>query len=199
MRDLFPGTAAGVARAVAILAAGGIVAIPTDTVYGLAADATRADAVAKVYAAKGRPDAKPLIAHVADLAMAETLASFDAVAHALARRFWPGPLTLVLPARADCPVCDAARGGIATIAVRAPAHPLALAVIAALGRPLAAPSANVSGEPAPTRADEIDLAVAILDGGPTPLGIASTIVAVADGRLTLLRAGSISAHALGIG
>jgi len=183
------------------LAGGGLVAFPTETVYGLGADATNASAVAKLYAAKGRPAFNPLIAHVADAAAARRLAVFDAAAEALAAAFWPGPLTLVLPKAAACPVADLATAGLDTIAVRVPAHPIAHALIAALGKPVVAPSANRSGHVSPTTADHVmaDLAGRIdlvLDGGPTSVGVESTILACVDDRVTLLRPGGVPRAAI---
>jgi L-threonylcarbamoyladenylate synthase len=191
-----------------ILAGGGLVAFPTETVYGLGADATNAAAVAKLYAAKGRPAFNPLIAHVADAAAARALAVFDAAADTLAAAFWPGPLTLVLPKSAACPVAELATAGLDTIAVRVPAHPVARALIAAIGRPVVAPSANRSGHVSPTTADHViaDLAERIdlvLDGGPTSVGVESTILACLGGSVTLLRPGGAPRdaveHALGRG
>ena len=186
--------AGGVAAAAALIRAGGLVAFPTETVYGLGADATDALAVAKIFEAKGRPAFNPLIAHVGDLAAAVAQGVFNQDALALARAFWPGPLTLVVPARADCAVCDLARAGLASVALRVPSHPVALALIRAAARPLAAPSANRSGRVSATSAahaaaqlgGRIDL---ILDGGPADVGVESTIVACLDGTPRLLRAG----------
>jgi L-threonylcarbamoyladenylate synthase len=191
---------AGVAEAAALIRAGGCVAVPTETVYGLAADATDATAVAGIYAAKGRPSFNPLIVHVPDLAAAEALAEFPAAARALAARFWPGPLTLVLPHRGTLPAIVTA--GLPTVALRVPGHPAMQALLAACGRPLAAPSANASGTISPTRAAHVLKSLGgriplILDAGPTALGLESTIVAVgADGGLRLLRPGPVD---LGIG
>ncbi len=185
------------ARAARALHDGDLVILPTETVYGLAADAGNARAVAALYAAKGRPAFNPLIAHVADLAAAERVARFDARARALAERFWPGPLTLVLPAREGGGVCDLARAGLDTTAVRAPAHPLAQAVLRAFGGPVAAPSANRSGRPSPTRfADAVEetgaTAALALDGGPCAVGVESAVVALVDGTARLLRPGGVS-------
>jgi L-threonylcarbamoyladenylate synthase len=185
-----------VTAAAAALAAGGLVLMPTETVYGLAADAANPRAVAAVYEAKGRPSFNPLIAHVADLAMARRIARFDARAEALAARFWPGPLTLVLPVADETAVCDLARAGLDTVAVRAPGHPLAHALIAALGRPVVAPSANRSGRPSPTTfADAVEetghAAAAALDGGPCAVGLESTVVALLDAP-RLLRPGAVT-------
>lgn len=170
--------------------------MPTETVYGLAADAADARAVASVYEAKGRPSFNPLIAHVADIAMAREIASFDDRAERLAAAFWPGPLTLVLPIRDIAAVCDLARAGLDTVAVRAPAHPKAQALIAALGRPIVAPSANRSGRPSPTTlADAIEetgaSAIAAIDGGPCRIGLESTVVALLD-EARLLRPGAVT-------
>jgi len=190
-------SADGIAAAAAILAAGGLVALPTETVYGLGADATDGTAVAGIYAAKGRPSFNPLIAHVPDLAAAERLAVFDAVSARLARAFWPGPLTLVLPRRPDCPVSDLATAGLDTLAVRVPDHPVARRLLAALGRPVAAPSANRSGHVSPTTAAHVlaDLdgrIDAVLDGGPTRVGVESTILAVTEGVVRILRPGGLA-------
>jgi L-threonylcarbamoyladenylate synthase len=189
-------------EAAAALKAGGLVILPTETVYGLAADAGNAHAVAKVYDAKGRPSFNPLIAHVADLDAARRIARFDTRAEWvaerfwLAERFWPGPLTLVLPIRDEAAVCDLARAGLDTVAVRAPAHPVARAVLAAFGGPLVAPSANRSGRPSPTTlADAVDetgaAAAVALDGGPCPVGLESTVVALLDAP-RLLRPGAVT-------
>jgi L-threonylcarbamoyladenylate synthase len=180
-------------RATHALAAGGLVAFPTETVYGLGADATNGEAVARLYDAKGRPSFNPLIAHVADALAARALGHLDHSAQRLAAAFWPGPLTLVLPKLADCPVAELATAGLDTIAVRIPSHPVARGILEAFGRPVVAPSANRSGHVSPTTAQHvladldgrIDL---IVDGGPTPLGIESTIVACL-GQPVLLRPG----------
>ena len=183
------------ARAARLLAAGGLVAFPTETVYGLGADATNGEAVARLYDAKGRPAFNPLIAHVADAAAARRLARFEEAAERLAAAFWPGPLTLVLPKRADCPVAELATAGLDTIAVRVPAHPVARDILAAFGRPVVAPSANRSGHVSPTTAQHVlaDLRgriELIVDGGPTPMGLESTIVACL-GEPVLLRPGAL--------
>ena len=190
-----PGAAA-IARAAQTLAAGGLAAFPTETVYGLGADATNGAAVARLYDAKERPSFNPLIAHVADTAAALALARFDPAAERLAAAFWPGPLTLVLPKRADCPVADLATAGLDTIAVRVPSHPIARAILTAFGRPVVAPSANRSGHVSPTTAQHVlsDLRgriELIVDGGPTPMGLESTIVACLD-RPLLLRPGALA-------
>lgn len=180
----------------AALRAGDLVILPTETVYGLAADAADPAAVARLYEAKGRPSFNPLIAHVADLEAAERVAVFDARARRLAQRFWPGPLTLVLPVRQPARVSDLARAGLDTVAVRAPAHPVARQVLTAFGGPVAAPSANRSGRPSPTTfraaVDETgSAAAAALDGGPCAVGLESTVVALLDAP-RLLRPGAVT-------
>lgn len=182
-------------EAAALIRAGQLVAVPTETVYGLAADATDAEAVARIYDAKGRPSFNPLIVHVPDLAAAEMLAVFDDTARALAARHWPGPLTLVLPHRGTLPGIVTA--GLPTVAIRVPAHPAMQALLRAAGRPLAAPSANASGTISPTRASHVLKTLGgrvplILDAGSTAVGLESTIVAVEPGgALRLLRPGPI--------
>jgi L-threonylcarbamoyladenylate synthase len=185
------------AEAARILLGGGTVAFPTETVYGLGADATSAEAVARTYAAKGRPSFNPLIAHVASLEAARQQGLFSKEAEALGKAFWPGPLTLVLPLAADATVCSLARAGLDSVALRVPNHVIAQALIAAAGRPLAAPSANRSGHISPVTAAHVfaDLDGAIdmiLDGGPTIVGLESTIVACLDAAPRLLRPGGIS-------
>lgn len=187
-------------EAAAIIARGGCVAVPTETVYGLAADATDARAVAGIYAAKGRPSFNPLIVHVADLAAAERLAIFDDRARALAGRYWPGPLTLVLPLRKGSGIASLVTAGLDTIAIRVPAHRAMQALLAATGKPLAAPSANASGTISPTRAAHVLASLdgrieAILDDGASEAGIESTIIGLAD-TARLLRPGPISARAI---
>jgi L-threonylcarbamoyladenylate synthase len=187
---------AGVAEAARVLASGGLVAFPTETVYGLGADATSAGAVARLYAAKGRPRFNPLIVHVATPAAARALAAFNADAEKLAQAFWPGPLTLVLPKAPACPVAELATAGLNSVAVRIPASPVALRLLAACGRPVAAPSANRSGHVSPTtaahvRADLDGVIDLIVDGGPTDVGIESTIVACLDAPM-LLRPGGLA-------
>jgi L-threonylcarbamoyladenylate synthase len=182
--------------AVAALAAGRLILLPTETVYGLGADAGDPLAVAAIFEAKGRPRFNPLIAHVADLDAAERIAVFDDRARALAEAFWPGPLTLVLPVRDRSRVCDLARAGLDTVAVRAPGHGKAREVLARFGRPVVAPSANRSGRPSPTTfADAVEetgfAAAAALDGGPCAVGVESTVVAVLD-RVRLLRPGAVT-------
>jgi L-threonylcarbamoyladenylate synthase len=191
------GDAGEIAAAVRALAAGELVILPTETVYGLAADAADPAAVARLYEAKGRPRFNPLIAHVEGLGMAGRVARLDARARRLARAFWPGPLTLVAPLADAALVCDLARAGLDTVAVRAPAHPLARAVLRAFGAPVVAPSANRSGRPSPTTfADavaETGAAAAVaLDGGPCRVGLESTVVALLDGPPRLLRPGAVT-------
>lgn len=191
-----PVTDEHLARAARILNDGGLVGMPTETVYGLAADAGNPAAVLRLYEAKGRPRFNPLIAHVSGLQMAQKQAIFPPLAHRLAEAFWPGPLTLILSAGEACTVCDIARAGLATLALRMPAHPAALALITQAARPLVAPSANISGHVSPTSAahvaadlgEKIDL---ILDGGPCSLGIESTILAVDETGYRLLRPGAL--------
>ena len=178
--------AGAIADAARVLAAGGLVAFPTETVYGLGADATNGHAVARLYEAKGRPSFNPLIAHVADMGAAHALARFDADAGRLAAAFWPGPLTLVLPKADACAVAELATAGLDSIAVRVPDHPVARDILAAFGKPIVAPSANRSGHVSPTTAahvladlgGRIDL---IVDGGAAPVGVESTIVACLGG------------------
>jgi L-threonylcarbamoyladenylate synthase len=176
-----------------ILRRGGVVAFPTETVYGLGAEATNSDAVLKIYETKGRPRFNPLIVHVADVAMAETLVEFSPLARRLTA-FWPGPLTLVLPRRLDSPLSDIVTAGLDTVGIRIPDHPLALALIRAAGVPLAAPSANLSGKLSPTTAEQVrrGLDVPVLDGGPSNAGVESTILAIDDDTVTQLRAGALS-------
>ncbi len=191
-----------IAKAAALIASGHCVAVPTETVYGLAADATNGAAVAGIYAAKARPSFNPLIVHVPDLAAAEALADFNAEARVLAAAYWPGPLTLVLPARQGNGIASLVTAGLSTIAIRVPAHPAMQALLAATGKPLAAPSANASGTISPTLSHHVARSLdgripLILDGGATAVGLESTIVAVAaDGALRLLRPGPLD---LGLG
>lgn len=192
--------AAAAAEAARCLAAGGLVAFPTETVYGLGADATNGPAIARLYEAKGRPSFNPLIAHVGDLGAAQALARFSEDALTLARAFWPGPLTLVLPKANTCNVADLATAGLDSIAVRIPNHPVAREIIAALGKPVVAPSANRSGHVSPTTAQHVltDLRgriELIVDGGATPVGVESTIVACLT-RPTLLRPGGLAREAI---
>jgi L-threonylcarbamoyladenylate synthase len=192
--------AAAVGDAVRCLKAGGLVAFPTETVYGLGADATSAHAIARLYDAKSRPAFNPLIAHVTDAPAARALAHFDTDAAKLAAAFWPGPLTLVLPKADGCPVVDLATAGLGSIAVRVPHHDVAQKILAAFGRPIAAPSANRSGHVSPTTAAHVlaDLRGRIefiVDGGATPVGVESTIVACLDEPM-LLRPGGVPREAI---
>lgn len=194
---LLPGTANGAARAGALLAKGKLVAFPTETVYGLGADATDPQAIAALYAAKGRPLFNPLIAHVASVEAAFALGDFPPLARTLALAFWPGPLTLVVPTKAGGAVCELARAGLSSIAIRVPDHPLARAVIEAAGRPVAAPSANRSGHVSPSTAAHVlaDLEgsiAAVLEGGPTRVGVESTIIAVLEDEAVMLRPGGLA-------
>jgi L-threonylcarbamoyladenylate synthase len=193
-----PADALAIADAAARLQAGDIIAIPTETVYGLAADASNAGAVAKIYAAKGRPDFNPLIVHVPDRTAAATIARFDDRAKALADAFWPGPLTLVLPLVEGAAVAAAVSAGLPTIAIRCPAHPVMRAVLLASGLNVAAPSANRSGGISPTRAAHVasslgDAVPLILDAGPCKAGLESTIVAMRDHGWQILRPGPVTA------
>lgn len=199
---ILPADAAGIAAAARLIRAGEPVAVPTETVYGLAADATRGEAVARVYAAKRRPSFNPLIVHVSSLAQAEQIGAFDETALALAERWWPGPLTLVVPLRPNAGIASLVTAGLPTIALRASAHPAMQALIAAAGVPLAAPSANASGRVSPTRAAHVAETLSgriplILDGGATAHGLESTIVAVTGGGVRLLRSGPVPAEQLG--
>ncbi|MFN6953744.1 MAG: L-threonylcarbamoyladenylate synthase, partial [Acetobacteraceae bacterium] len=194
-------TAADLPRAAALLRAGELVAFPTETVYGLGADATNGQAVAAVFAAKGRPSFNPLICHYPDAEAAWRDVVPDSRAERLAARFWPGPLTLVLPRRAGCRVDLLAGAGLDTLAVRVPAHPLALDLLRAVGRPVAAPSANRSGEVSPTTADHVldglsGRIAAVLDGGPCAVGLESTVLDLSGGGAALLRPGGVTAEAI---
>lgn len=196
-----PGGGGEVERAAGVLRAGDLVLMPTETVYGLAADAGNARAIAAVFDAKGRPRFNPLIAHVRDFAAAEAIALLNPVARNLAKAFWPGPLTLVLPVREGGAVCDLARAGLGTVAVRVPAHPVALALLSAFDGPLCAPSANRSGRPSPTRfADAVEetgfAAGAALDGGPCAVGLESTVISVLGPVARLLRPGGLERVAI---
>jgi L-threonylcarbamoyladenylate synthase len=190
-----------IAIAAEILSEGGLVAMPTETVYGLAADAANPAAVARIYEAKGRPRFNPLIAHVSSWAMAERQAEFSGLARALGEAFWPGPLTMVLPSAPGSRVCDLARAGLDTVALRWPRHSAAQALIEAFGGPLVAPSANRSGHVSPTMAehvaadlgDRIDL---ILDGGPCSVGLESTIIGFENGEAVLLRPGGLETSSI---
>jgi L-threonylcarbamoyladenylate synthase len=192
---------AGVAEAAQALAAGKLVAFPTETVYGLGADASDSRAVARLYAAKERPSFNPLIAHLSGVAAASAAGVFNAAALRLAEKFWPGPLTLVVSAQPDCSVCELARAGLGTVALRVPAHPVAQALLRAFAKPVVAPSANRSGHVSPTTAEHvladlgghIDL---ILDGGPAQHGLESTIVDCTADRPLLLRSGAVTRDAI---
>ncbi len=196
---ILPYGTAAIAEAAALIRAGACVAVPTETVYGLAADATDSRAVAGIYAAKGRPSFNPLIVHVPDLATAERIAVFDARARDLAMRFWPGPLTLVLPVRPDAGIASLVTAGLDTIAIRVPRHRAMQALLAASGKPLAAPSANASGTISPTRAAHVARSLAgriplVIDDGATPAGVESTIVM----GERILRPGPLGAEELGL-
>ncbi len=196
-----PATPAAIAHAAGLLRAGRLVAFPTETVYGLGGDATDERAVAAIFAAKDRPHFNPLIVHVPDLAAAEFLAVFDERAHAAAARFWPGPLSLVLPRRATSGLSLLASAGLMTVALRAPAHPVAQALLRAAARPIAAPSANRSGRISATAAahvvEELDgHAALVLDAGPCPVGVESTVVDLTDEVPVLLRPGGVPVEEL---
>ncbi len=183
-----------IAAAAREIAAGAVVAFPTETVYGLGADATDGAALARVFETKGRPRINPLIVHVDGAKSARKLVRFNPLAAKLAETFWPGPLTLVLPKTAKCPVHDLASAGLPTLAVRAPAHPVAQALILSAGVPIAAPSANASGEPSPTRAahvaESLGEQLTILDGGPCQAGLESTVIGFDGPQAVLLRPGA---------
>ncbi len=190
-----------VAAAADLLRAGELVAFPTETVYGLGGDARNARAVAAIFAAKGRPRFNPLIVHVPDLAAAEALAVLEGAARSLAERFWPGPLTLVLPRREGSGLSDLVTAGLSSVALRAPAHPLARRLLDAFGGPLAGPSANPSGRVSPTAAAHVldglgDRIAAVLDGGRCPVGIESTIIGFGPDGPTLLRPGGLAAETI---
>lgn len=189
-------TAAGIARAAEILSSGGLVAFPTETVYGLGADAGNGTAVAKVYAAKDRPAFNPLIVHFADIATVQKHVEWTAEAATLAAAFWPGPLTLVLPLRPDHGISSLVTAGQPSLAVRVPSHPIARQLLSAAALPVAAPSANPSGRISPTTADHVLNALggridAVLDGGPCTVGLESTILSLADPTAVLLRQGGL--------
>lgn len=197
--QVLPADPVGIAAAARLLRDGTLVALPTETVYGLAARADSPQAVAQIYRAKGRPDFNPLIVHVPDLAAAERIAGFDDRARQLALAFWPGALTLVLPLREDAEIALAVTAGLSTIALRCPAHPAMRAVLKAAGLPLAAPSANRSGGVSPSRAEHVAASLGeavglVLDGGSCAAGIESTIVALRDGGWEVLRPGPITAE-----
>ena len=197
---VLPFSEQAIAEAARLILAGEPVAIPTETVYGLAADATSAQAVARIYEAKGRPAFNPLIVHVPGLDEAERIGRFNDEARALARQHWPGPLTLVVPLRQGAGIASLVTAGLATVGLRVPAHPAMQSLLRTVGRPLAAPSANASGAISPTRAEHVMKSLGeriplIIDGGPTERGLESTIVAVTDGELRLLRRGPIEVGA----
>jgi L-threonylcarbamoyladenylate synthase len=194
--EITPYSPETIAKAARLIGEGQPVAVPTETVYGLAADATNGEAVARIYKAKGRPDFNPLIVHVASLTQAERIGRFDPAARALAERYWPGPLTLVVPLLPDAGVASLVTAGLPSIALRSPAHPAMRDLLDAVGRPLAAPSANASGRISPTRAEHVLASLGgriplIVDAGPTTHGLESTILAITDGRPRLLRHGPI--------
>lgn len=195
---------AGLARSAELLSAGQLVAIPTETVYGLAGDARDGEAVARIYAAKGRPSFNPLIVHLPDLEAARRIAHLTPQAETLARAFWPGALTMVLPLRQDAPIASLVTAGLPTIAIRVPAHPAAQALLRRFGGPVAAPSANASGRISPTSADHVldpdggldGRIAAVLDAGPCPVGLESTIIGWDGDSPLLLRPGGIPAEAI---
>jgi L-threonylcarbamoyladenylate synthase len=196
-----PATPRTIAHAAALLRAGRLVAFPTETVYGLGGDATSERAVAAIFEVKGRPRFNPLIVHVPGLAEAETLAIFDDRARRLAARFWPGPLTLVLPRRGDSGLSLLASAGLDTVAIRVPAHEAAQALLCETGRPIAAPSANRSGRVSPTEAAHVaeelgDRVALILDGGRTPVGLESTVLDLSGAAPVLLRPGGVTSEQL---
>ncbi|HEX6610630.1 MAG TPA: L-threonylcarbamoyladenylate synthase [Hyphomicrobiaceae bacterium] len=194
-----PASDQAIAEAAERLRAGRLVAFPTETVYGLGADATNGTAVAGIFAAKNRPRFNPLIVHVPSMIEAERLVVFCEVSRALAQAFWPGALTLVLPKRPGCPVADLTTAGLDTLAIRMPSHPLATKILRAAGVPVAAPSANRSGRVSPTRAEHVaadmaDQDVLVVDGGAAPLGVESTVVAVQADKVIMLRPGGVTAE-----
>jgi L-threonylcarbamoyladenylate synthase len=201
MADTARAGAAAIARGAALLRAGRLVAFPTETVYGLGGDATNDDAVAAIFAAKARPRFNPLIVHVRDLAEAERLAAFNSPARHAAARFWPGPLTFVLPRQSAAGLSLLASAGLDTVAIRVPAHPVAQALLRETGRPIAAPSANRSGRVSPTEAAHVaedlgDDVALILDDGPTPVGLESTVLDLSGEGPVLLRPGAVTFEAL---
>jgi L-threonylcarbamoyladenylate synthase len=190
----------GIAQAARLILDGEVVALPTETVYGLAADATNPDAIARIYEAKDRPRFNPLIVHVPHFGIAERLGHFGNEARALASQHWPGPLTLVVPRRKTAPVASLLTAGLDTLAIRVPAHPAIQTLLHAVGRPLAAPSANASGAISPTRAEHVLRSLGgriplVLDAGPSECGLESTIVAATGGPLRLLRRGPLQIDA----
>ncbi len=198
---LVESTAETVSEAARLIRDGGLVAFPTETVYGLGGDATNERAVAAIFEAKGRPQFNPLISHVLDVAEARRLVQWSDTADKLAARFWPGPLTLVLPRTKDSPIALLASAGLDTVAIRAPVHPVAQALIRAAGRPIAAPSANRSGAISPTRAEHVveslgERVKMILDGGPCLVGVESTVLDLTTATPTLLRPGGATREAI---
>jgi L-threonylcarbamoyladenylate synthase len=192
--------AEAIAEAVRLILAGEPVAVPTETVYGLAADATNAEAVGRIYQAKGRPSFNPLIVHVSDFAAAERIGEFSKEAQSLAQKYWPGPLTLVVPLLEATQIASIVTAGLSTVGIRVPGHPTVQALLNAVGRPLAAPSANASGSISPTRAEHVLKSLGghiplIIDAGATKLGLESTIVAATGGPLRLLRSGPLAIEA----
>jgi L-threonylcarbamoyladenylate synthase len=197
---VLPFTDDSIAEAVRLILAGEPVAVPTETVYGLAADATNPKAVARIYEAKGRPSFNPLIVHVPDLSTALRIGEFNDDALALAGQHWPGPLTLVVPLRSDAGIASIVTAGLATVGLRVPDHPAMQGLLRAVARPLAAPSANASGSISPTRASHVLKSLGgriplIIDGGATERGVESTIVAATGNALRLLRPGPIEVDA----
>ncbi len=186
-------------KAIAILQSGEVFGMPTETVYGLGADATDANAIAKIYALKNRPQFNPLISHVIGLEMASDYGLFDETAKMLANKFWPGPLTIIVKRLNDCGVCDLACAGLETIALRAPNHSIALEIIEKFGKPIAAPSANISGHISPISASHVfeefaDSLKLIIDGGECQIGLESTVISAIENNITILRHGAISAE-----
>ncbi len=199
--ELAPATPANIARAAALIREGALVAFPTETVYGLGGDATSDRAVARIFEAKGRPQFNPLIAHVPDAATARAQVQWNGTAERLAQHFWPGPLTLVLPRRTDSAVSLLCSAGLETVAVRAPAHPVAQALLRAVGRPVAAPSANRSGAVSPTQAQHVAHSLGagvalVLDGGACTVGLESTVVDLTASQAVLLRPGGAIREAI---
>src|SRR5690348_10948190 len=197
---VLPFTDGSIAEAARLILAGEPVAVPTETVYGLAADATNAAAVARIYEAKGRPSFNPLIVHVRDIRAAREIGEFDEAALSLANQHWPGPLTLVVPLHSDAPIASIVTAGLPSVGIRVPDHPAMQALLRACGRPLAAPSANSSGSISPTRAGHVVKSLGgriplVIDGGATRRGIESSIVAATGGPLRLLRRGPIEVEA----
>ncbi|MBS0234112.1 MAG: threonylcarbamoyl-AMP synthase [Proteobacteria bacterium] len=198
---IVPANAEWIAEAGQMIRSGALVAFPTETVYGLGADATNGEAVARIFEAKGRPTFNPLIVHVLELEQAVIIGTFSPMARRLTEAFWPGPLTLVVPRAATCDVSDLVSAGLPTVALRSPNHPVPRALLSEARRPLAAPSANRSGHVSATSAEHVaadigNKAALILDGGPTTLGLESTVVSVVDEAPVLLRPGSLTVEAI---